>query len=681
MPGDPLAAALAHHRAGRLAEAERIYAGILARTPANADVLHLYGLTAYQSGRLDQAVARLTKAVTLRPGFAEALNNLGLALQDNGDFEAAIARYGQALAARPDYAIARVNQANALARLGDALRAQGKPAEAMARYQAALRLNPEPEILNNLGLAYRDLGRPDEAMACFERAAAQRPDLAEAHLNRGLVLADSGAFDAAEQCYRRALGLREDAGPLNALGHAMARTGRLDEAEAMFRRALALRPGFADALSNLGATLQRLGRLDEAIGCHSEAADAAPGHMGNWRNLLAAATYCDAVDDAAFRDLHLRFAAACRADPLPAAPRTPSQRLRIGYLSSDFRDHPLGLGLLPVLRRHDRAQFAVTAYSLTRIADAVTAEFRGVAEAWRDVAHHSDQALAEAIRADGIDILVVLAGRFDDNRPSVAARRPAPVQIAMHDVATSGLAEMDYLIADRWLVPRGTREFFTERVLRPPSFPLMELPAGLPDPADGPPPGPPVFGSFNNPSKITPSLLRLWGALLARNPQARLALAYFDAYQTPSVRRRILDGLGANPAQVAFLPPAETRRAHFERFNGIAAVLDTVPFSGSTTSFHALSMGVPVVTRRCARMAGRWTLSMLRTLRLDSWIAETDADYLRIAAELAGGGGDRRGLRARVARSALCDADRWTRNVERLYRAAWRRHASTIIPS
>ena len=252
----------------------------------------------------------------------------------------------------------------------------------------------------------------------------------------------------------------------------------------------------------------------------------------------------------------------------------------------------------------------------------------------------------------------------------------------MHDVATSGLAEMDYLIADRWLSPRRSTEFFRERVLRLPCFPIFDPPNDLP-PAENREEGPPVFGCFNNPAKITPSVLALWGRILAAIPKAKLTLKYHYAYRSEGLRTHFLSLLtaaGATPDQVNFLQDKEALFETLKRYNDVDVALDCFPFSGSTTSFQALSMGVPVVTWPQDRMVSRWSETMLRTIGLEELVANSGDEYVRLAFDLANDMASwrerRQEIRSRVANSSLCNGGRWAKNIERLYRAVWRKHCA-----
>lgn len=667
-------------RAGKAAEAARLCRTIRRQWPNDDTLLKLEGIAAYMQGRPGEAAAALSRYVQRVPGDVGGLVNLGNAQQALGQADKAAESFRRALALHPHAAIF-FNLGNALFETGD----HGGAAEAFGRATA---LQPGyGKALNGLGLALAALGRGDEAVAAFLRAVAVDPGSAETHTNLGNALQGLGRFEEAVAAHGRAVALRPDFAEAHTnLGSALQDLGQLDAAIAAHRRAVALRPDLARGFNNLGTALFAAARQEEAARCY-DAAFAIDPEMRTQRNILAAMLYRDDMDDAALDEGHRRFGGRFAGLAVPPSPAdwTAEGPIRVGYLSSDLRDHPVAGNLMAALRHVDAAAFPAYFYATVARPDGVTAGIRDGAAGWCDISHLSDAEAAERIRADGIQILVSLAGRFDENRPTICAYRAAPVQISMHDVATSGLAEMDYLVTDPLLLPRQSREFFTERPLRLPHFHVADLPPDLPPlrPSDGS--GGVVFGCFNNPSKITPSVLAVWGRILAALPEARLVLKYQDRYASHEISRHILARLteaGARTDQVDLVSGSESHAAFLDRYNDIDVALDPFPFSGSTTSFQALTMGVPVVTLPTTRMVSRWTASMLAPLGLGELIATSPDDYARVAVAVAA---DRDGwrrrrpaIRAALAESPLCDGKRWARCLERLYRAVWRRYLRTV---
>ena len=670
----------------KLADAAACFGRAIALRPNLPEAQNNLGNALKGLNRLDEAEDCYRNVLALRPSYAEGHYNLGSVLKEQGDLDGAAACFRQALALRPDLPEAHNN-------LGSVLLEQGRRDEAAACFHQSLALRSDfPEAHNNLGNTLRGQEQWSAAADSYHRAIALRPDYVDAHVGLGLTLIEQEKLDEALICFRHVLDLDPTSPDAhNNLGNAFREQDHLNEALGCFHRALELCPDFPKAHHNLGVTLMTLCQVDEAIS-HLETSIAENSQeFGHWRSYLGALAYGDGQDAEILAKAHRHFGAvfARAATPLATRDPDPNRRLRIGYLSSDLCDHPVALNLMPLLRNHDQSRFECHIFANVAKPDGLTEEIRKLVHQWSDIKQLSDCQLADLIRAEGIDILVILAGRFDANRPTVASWRAAPIQISMHDVSTSGLAEMDYLIADRWLVPSVTTEVFTERVLRLPQFYVAdpERDCGLPPLSDIRPQGPPVLSCFNNPTKITPRMLRLWGRILAALPEARLVLKYGRRYQPEDIRRRFAETMqaeGAAPEQICFdLTGWEPTEAFLARYAGIDLALDPAPFCGSTTSFQALSMGVPVVTLPTDRMVSRWTAAMLHSLGLDELIAVSAEDYVAKAVAVVRQAENwrlRRGdIRARLLLSPLCNGPRHARTVERLYRAVWRRHCATVL--
>jgi predicted O-linked N-acetylglucosamine transferase (SPINDLY family) len=352
--------------------------------------------------------------------------------------------------------------------------------------------------------------------------------------------------------------------------------------------------------------------------------------------------------------------------------------LRIGYVSPDFREHCQSLFMTPLLTHHDRARFEIHAYSSVVRPDATTSRLASYVDQWHDVRASSDAALADQIRADGIDILVDLTMHMADGRPLLFARKPAPVQVAwLAYPGTTGIAAIDWRLTDPWLAPLAHDSHYSERSWRlPDTFwcydPLSAGPAvnALPALVSGHV----TFGSLNNPCKLTDTTMRLWSRVFSRLPAARLVLMAAEG----QVRHRLTQRLahaGIDPARVRFLP-YRPREDYLRSYHEIDVGLDTLPYNGHTTSLDALWMGVPVVTRVGATVAGRAGLSQLANLGLTELAAQTDDEFVAIAVSLANDlprlAGLRAGLRERMEQSPLMDGERFARGVEASYEGMWR---------
>ncbi|MBC7907745.1 MAG: hypothetical protein H7Y60_13515 [Rhodospirillaceae bacterium] len=429
-----------------------------------------------------------------------------------------------------------------------------------------------------------------------------------------------------------------------------------------------------------GNRLRDLGHPAQAAALYRRALAADPAHVEAHRNLLLSLLFSPESHNAERFAEHRRFAenfapaAVAAHDNCP----DPHRRLRIGYLSCHFAGNPVGRAVEPLFTHCDRKAFAPFCYAELDRPDGLSARFRSLAEGWRAIDGLSDAQVTQAIRDDGIDILVCLAGHLDRNRPLVAAYRPAPIQISYHDAATSGLDAMDYLLTDGVLSPRDVSERFTERLIRLPVLAYMAPPAGAPE-CGTRAAGPLMFGCFNAPAKLSPPTLEAWAALLHRVPHSRLLLRFRDAFADPALRRQLHDffagrGIGADRLDLRGDCGADHPLAIYRE---VDITLDPHPFSGSTVTFESLWMGVPVVSWPGDAMVGRWSAALLGAVGLRDLIASGAEDYVARAAALAAQSERRDALRAdlrpRIAASSLCDGPAKTRQIERLYRAFWRR--------
>lgn len=673
--------ALQYHRAGRLAEAEPIYRQILAVNPFHTDALRLLGLIAYQAGQHETAVDLIGRAIAQNPREAGFHNDLGNALQCLQRFDEAAAAYHQALALEPGFVAVYNN-------LGNTLKGQGRLDEAVTAYRRALELQPDAaEIHSNLANVLVSQGRTGEAITAFQQALHFQPRFAMAANNLGNALFSSQQIDDAISAYRRAI--EADPGMAlahNNLGNALKAKGCVHEALASYREAIRLEPALALAHNNLANVLKDEGEFDEALACFRRALAAAPEAADIRSNFLAALH-----DHPATRPAQL-FEAHCEYDRLHAAPLRhtwqahanspdPDRPLRLGFVSSHFAAHPVGRFLIRPLENLDRAHFEIVCYSGSPRVDAMTERFQSVAALWRPVAGMSDEQLAALIRADRVDILFDLAGHTVGNRLLTFARKPAPVQITWLDyVGTTGLAAMDYILADSRQIPPGAEGFYRERVLRMPDAyicydPLADAPAVTPLPALAP--GHVTFGSFNTVAKISPPIIGAWARILQRVPQSRLILRN-RGMDGPATVTRLREAFGDHSItadRLDFLGGA-TPLEILAGYGQIDIALDTFPYNGGLTTCEALWMGVPVITCPGEIFASRHGLTHLTAAGLTETIARDLDDYVARAGSLAGDLAHlarlRAALRDRVATSPLCDGKKFAVNLATLLRTAWR---------
>ena len=534
-----------------------------------------------------------------------------------------------------------------------------------------------------LGASLQMQGR--DALAAFQKAAELMPGDAEAHNNLGSVLQERGQLDDALASYRSALQIdpRFVEAHYN-LGNALSELGHLEEAVDSYRSALKFNPNIAVIHSNLGAALQELGRIDEAISSCRRALDLDPGLAVVHSNLLgmlnstSGHTPAQCLEEArkygqlVNRKVSARFSAwQCKVQP---------QRLRVGMVSGDLHNHPVGYFLESLLANLDPARIELIAYPTKLQADALTARIKPHFAAWKPLQDLDDEAAARVIHGDGVHVLLDLAGHTEQNRLPVFAWKPAPVQASwLGYFATTGVTEMDYLLADRVGVPEAQQQNFTESIWYLPDTRLC-FTAPVNAVAVAPLPalqnGYLTLGCFQNLSKVGDEVLAAWGKIFAALPGGRLrwqSKQLGDAAVAQQQRSRLREH-GIDAARVS-LHGSASREAYLAAHGEVDLVLDTFPYPGGTTTCEALWMGVPTITLAGDTLLSRQGASLLTAAGLQDWVATDTKDYINKAIAL---GSDpeslanlRKELRAQVAASPLFDAGRYAKNFEDALWGMW----------
>ena len=630
--------------------------------------------------RLDEAEISLRQALRIDPNFAEAYSNLGSTLQDMGRIDDAIASHRHALRIKPNLAEGHYN-------LGNGLKEQGCLAEAEISYRRALQLKPDyAQAHSNLGITLNDLGRPGEAEASLRLALQIHPAFAQAYSNLGNTLRDMGRLDEAEANYRRALEIKPDlAEAYSNLGNTLRDMGYLEEAEANYRRALEIKPDHAETYNNLGNILQDLGRLDEAEASYRQALQIKPDHAKAHSNLLFSLNYsfhhpasynfaeARQYGDKIGRQITSRFTAwLCAKQP---------ERLRIGFVSGDFRNHPVGYFLESLLTQLDSTAVELFAYPTNHNADEFTARIKPHFAAWKPLFGLNDETAARLIHSDGIHVLIDLSGHTGYNRLPMFAWKPAPVQVSwLGYFATTGVAEIDYLIADAWTLPETEEAYFTEKIWRLPETRLcftrpeidMEV-SSLPALLNGYV----TFGCFNNLTKMNDDVVTLWSRVLVAVPGSRLFLKAKQLMEA-SVRQRVIERFAEHgiDASRLIMEEAESREKYLAAYRQVDIALDPFPYPGGTTSVESLWMGVPVLTLSGERFLPRQGIGILMNAGLPEWIAVDADDYVKCAtshaADLQRLAKLRAGLRQRLQASPVMDAQRFAFHFEAALCSMWR---------
>lgn len=565
----------------------------------------------------------------------------------------------------------------------------GRLAEAEPLYRQILAVMPRhADALHFLGMIASQTGRNDVAVELMRQSLALAPRNAVFHDNLGTVLRELGRLDEAIACSQRALALDpNEAVTHNNLGNALRDQFRLSEAISCFDRALVLRPDYPEAVNNRGIALAEAGRLSEALAAHRRALELKPEWPDARSSLLLNLHYFAGIDPREIAAEHRRWG-DIHARPLKARIEshandpTPERRLRIGYVSPDFRNHPVAFFIEALLARHDRLQVEVFCYANMARDDVVTARLRQHADHWRSIAGMSDENAAALIRADRIDVLVDLAGHTADHRLLVFARKPAPVQVTWLGYCdTTGMDVMDFRMTDAHADPVGVAdELHTERLVRLPCAWCYTPQPGVPEvsPLPAAELGVVTFGCFNNLAKVNDEVLASWAEVLGRVPGSRLLLKT-GALREALPRELLLERLardGVSAERVEFSGALPTLAAHLEAYRRVDVALDPFPYHGTTTTCEALWMGVPVVTLAGAHHAARVGVSLLHAVGLEEFIARDRAKYVELAVRL---GSDlarlaelRATLRERMKRSRLLDARAFARDMEAAYREMWR---------
>ncbi len=530
-------------------------------------------------------------------------------------------------------------------------------------------------------------GETNQAIACWKRAIAAQPDFSEAHGNLGIALARCDKLPDAVAEYNKAIQLNPTYVEAYCnLGVALQQQGKFDQAINCYQRAIHIRPTYADARYNLGNAMQNQGRLDEGIECYRRALELNPNYTEAQGNLLLILHYHPKYSAADIFQEHLKWARHHAAElmrDIPPHPndRNPNRKIRLGYVSPDYRNHPVAFFIEPILASYDHDLFEVTCYSDVRRPDSVTEHIRKLPDHWKDTSALNDADLARQIRADAIDILVDLTGHTGGNRMLLFARKPAPVQVTQFGYPdTTGLQTVDYRVTDDWAdIPGTTQQYFTEQLIRLPDAGWCYRPLGKSPDVVKPPAltnGYITFGSFNNLSKVTAEVLALWAKILQAVPGSKLRILINAGGEA---ERRIQDTLAAHGIESSRIEllNRRPRLEYLQWHNQVDIVLDPFPYNGGVTTCDSLWMSVPIVTLAGHTYVSRQGVMLLNNVGLSELVAQTPQQYVQIAVDLVN---DlprltrlRKELRERFQQSAVMDAQRYTRHLQAAYQDMWRR--------
>ncbi|AQG99582.1 hypothetical protein A9R05_12685 [Burkholderia sp. KK1] len=713
--------AAAHHGLAQMREdqqdssgAETAYRRAIELDPEAVQFRFSFGKFLATIGRLPEAAEQLCRAVELRPDWADAHNSLGVVLADMNMRAQAELAFSRALAIK--------QSAEAFCNLGTLLIEEERFPEAETSLRTALSLEPDfAGASEALARLLSRLGRVEEAIEAFRRSVALMPNEPGAFNALGATLAEERRFGEAEHMLRRALELKPDfPAALTNLGNVLMESDRLGEAEAPLQRALELDPNYWGAAYNLALLLKNIRRIDEgeamsrrvlalkpnmaachvglgnallakgsgdiseALNCFRRAIELDPDCRIAHTNLAYSMTFVS-EDGYDVRDECRRYAAHFEAPfasrtVLHENDRTPGRRLRVGYVSPDFRNHCQALFTTPLLSNHDHDAVEVYCYSGVEFPDDTTRQLAGYADVWRDVHRLDDEQLASQIMEDRIDVLVDLTMHMSANRLPVFARRPAPVQISwLAYPGTTGMSSIGYRLTDPWLDPLETKHLddrYSEKSIRlPDTFwcydtLVTDIEVSAPPVETN---GHVTFGCLNNPCKLTEKTFALWAQVMQQVEGSRLLLlaARGDARANVSAK---FEALGVDPSRITFVD-YQVRGDYLRTYWEIDVVLDTFPYNGHTTSLDALWMGVPIVTIIGDTPVSRAGYALSSHLKFPELASDSEEGFVRTAVALARDlprlSGLRAGLRERMERSPLMDGSRFAQNLEKAYREAW----------
>jgi protein O-GlcNAc transferase len=682
----------------------------IALDPEDAEAYYGRGNALQELKRFDEAVASYDKAIELRPDHAEALTNRGLGLHELQRFDEAVASYDRAIALRPHFAEALSNRANALLKMK-------RFEEALAGYDRAVAIRPDlAKAWNNRSLALQALNRFEEAVAGCDKALAIRPDYAEAFRNRGDALLNLNRFEQALASYERALALQpDDAESFCHRGHVLQQLSRFDEAIASYDRAIALKPVDSLTIARRGEALKRLKRHQEALASFERALAIDPENPDALNGLaVSAAASCDWARVARISDdLVMRVAAGKLAlhpftilgycsDPalqlicaqtyishyIPVRPPRlwkdriwRHEKIRLAYVATGFREHPMAYLTAELFELHDRSRFEIVGISLTPDdGSAVRARMVKAFDRFHDAHSKSDSEVARLLHEMQVDIAVDRSGYIGDARPTIFAHKPAPIQVSYIGFpGTLGADFYDYVLADPIVLPFDQQKFYAEKIVHLPECYLVHdskrviatasptrQQAGLPE-RDL------VFCCFNNNYKITPPIFDIWMRLLQRVKGSVLWL-FRDNNAAETNLRKEAAARGIDPARLVFAGRVSLEQ-HLARHRLADLFLDTLPYNAHTTASDALWAGLPLITCRGEAFAGRVAASMLAAIGLPELVAPNLEEYESLAFRLANDPALLGSFRERLNRNRLIyplfDTDRYRRHIEAAYTNMW----------
>jgi len=655
---------------------------VIALQPQHAEAYNNLGIGLVHSAYFEEALNSYYKSINLQPNYAEAHNNLGTVLEKLGRTEEALNSYNSALKIKPTFSEAYYNRGNLLFKLKNFT-------ESIRDYKKVVEINPRNINAHyNLGNTLQELGRHEDAINSYDNALEIEPTYEEVHFNRGNALKKLRKYEESLLSYSKAIEINPNySEAYNNRGTSFKELMRFEESKLSYDHAIKLNPDYCDAYINRGLTMIALNKIKSAISDYKKALEIDPLDTEASSSLLFTLNYLQEELDQNYLSEAVRYGELVRKKSKAYTGwenTTEINRcLKIGFISGDFRIHPVGyfiVGVIESLKLNCTKSLKIFGYYNHNIEDAMTRRIKSNFDEWVEVSSFSDEALATKIRNDQIDILIDLSGHTAHNRLPVFGWKSAPVQATwLGYFSSTGVKEIDYLIADPWVAPKKEDRYYTENIWRlPETYLCFSPPQEIIDVQTLPAIANRyfTFGSFNNLAKMNESVLMLWAKILNSIPESKLYLKN-DSLSNEGIRTKIIDSFAAFGIveERLILEGKSPRSELLSTYLKIDVALDTFPYPGGTTSFESLWMGVPVLTKQGDRFLSRIGETIMNNAGLQDWVAKDDEEYLSkaiaITKNIEGLSQLRKELRQKLLTSPLCDSYRFSLHFEDALRSMW----------
>ena len=686
--------------------------------PNNADAYYNMGIARQQQGNLEEAIKAYNKALSIKPDYADAYNNIGNALQQQGKLEEAIVAYNNVLTLKPDFAEAYYN-------MGIAHQKQGNLEEAIEAYNKALSIKPDyADAYNIMGNVLKGQNKLEEAIEAYNKALVIKPDYADAYYNMGIAFKDQSKLEKAIEAFSKALSIKPDfAEAYYNMGIVLQDQGKLEEAIKAYKKAIVIKPDYAEAYYNMGIVLQDQKKQEESIKAYSKALAIKPDYEAartaklhqqalicNWESIekdvnlipklgtsekhvppFTLLSLEDAPDRHLIRsEIYAKASYPQKVLPPKARPSKRPKRIRIGYFSTDFKEHPVAYLIAKVLEQHNRDQFEVFGYSIYGSSSCIMRQrLKKSFDSFTDVQSMSDRDIALQARQDKIDIAIDLNGYTQNARTGIFAYRAAPIQINYLGYPGSmGTDFIDYIVADRFLIPVENQKYFNEKPLYLPNTympnddsrgfsqkPMNRSDMGLPDDAF-------VFCCFNNNYKISPTEFNIWMRLLTKVENSVLWLRESNQFSIVNMKNEA-QKRKVDPMRLVFADKVPMDE-HLARQRLADLFVDTFAFNAHTTATEALWAGLPVVTKAGQGFAARVAGSILNAVGLPELVTETEQDYEALILELATNPTKLAIIKKKLATNRLTqplfNTEQYTKHLEKGYQQAYQKYFNGDTP-